>query len=98
MYYAYALIYKDKDGFEHPLEYNDQVILYKTTPAAENAKKRWLEYNDHYLRYGRCEVTYVPRKFWFDKRVEKQVFPDKERVRELKRIADTLRVKRITMA
>jgi hypothetical protein len=98
MYYAYALVHKDKDGYEHPLEIDDKVVyLFRTTAGAERVLEQWKVSTDHYIKNGRCEITYVPRKFWFDKRIEKQVYPSEERVRELKLILNTVKIKRVKL-
>lgn len=98
MYYAYVLVHKDKDGFEHPLEYDGKVTLYTTKAGAEYELASYLYITNRYLRMGRIETVCTPRKWWFDKWETKTVFPTEERARELKLILDTLYVKRVKLA
>ncbi|AIZ02654.1 hypothetical protein AVV66_gp017 [Escherichia phage vB_EcoM_VR26] len=98
MYYAYVLVYKDKDGFEHPLEYDGKVTLYTTKFAADYELANYSYTTKRYLSMGRIETLYIPRKWWFDKRETKTVFPTEDRARELKLVLDTLYVKRVKLA
>ncbi|QIN95574.1 hypothetical protein MN01_00196 [Escherichia phage MN01] len=98
MYYAYVLVHKDKDGFEHPLEYNGKVTLYTTKAGAEYELANYSYTTNRYLSMGRIETSYIPRKWWFDKRETKTVFPTEEHARELKQVLYTLYVKRVKLA
>lgn len=98
MYYAYVLVHKDKDGFEHPLEYDGKVTLYTTKAGAEYELANYSYTTNRYLSMGRIETVFTPRKWWFNKWESKTVFPTEERARELKLILDTLYVKRVKLA
>lgn len=100
MYYAYALVHKDKDGYERPLEAESdgKVILYTTKFAAEYAMGAYFLITNNYITKGRTETIYIPRKWWFDKRKSKTIYPTSDRVRELKLIMNTLYVKRVKLA
>lgn len=98
MYYAYALVHKDKDGYEIPLESYGKVVLYKTKDAAEEVMGKYKTINERYIHMGRPEMTRVERKWWFDKIDVKTVYPTEEKARELKLIMNTLYVKRVKLA
>ena len=98
MYYAYALVHKDKDGYEVPLESYGKVVLYKTKDAATEVMEKYKTTNDSYIRMGRLEISYVERKWWFGKVVAKTAYPTEEQARELKLIMNTLYVKRVKLA
>lgn len=98
MYYAYVLVHKDKDGFERPLEYDGKVTLYSTKAVADFECAGYSYNTKLYLSKGRVETRYIPRKWWFDKRETKTVFPTEEHARELKLVLDTLYVKRVKLA
>ncbi|UHS65235.1 hypothetical protein [Escherichia phage P896] len=98
MYYAYVLVHKDKDGFERPLEYDGKVTLYATKAVADYEMAGYLYNTKRYLSMGRIETRCTPRKWWFDKRETKTVFPTEEHARELKLVLDTLYVKRVKLA
>lgn len=98
MHYGYALVWKDKDGYEHPFEHDETTTIFNHKNAAEKVLSLEKEFIDNRLKHGRAVTTVHPRWWWFDKYVTEFVrYSEEERVR-FKRIFDTLFVKRVTVA
>lgn len=65
---GYVPVYKDYQGWPHPVVLDkENVIIYKTEDAASEALAKKKEYIRSRLQFGRGSIKVTPRKFWFDK-------------------------------
>lgn len=99
MFYVYAIVYRDKDGFAVP------VPLDEHRPAVfferEIADKVFTTLKEQYqlaLGMGIPRLVETPRKFWFNKIEVKHVKPDVDTQRLYRRILDTGRIVSIPIA
>lgn len=65
---GYVPVYRDYQGWPHPVILDiEDVVIYKTEAAAEEALAKKKEFIRSRLQFGRGSLKVTPRKFWFDK-------------------------------
>lgn len=65
---GYVPVYKDYQGWPHPVVLDkENVVIYKTESAASEALAKKKEFIRNRLQFGRASIKVTPRKFWFNK-------------------------------
>lgn len=99
MFYVYAIVYRDKDGFTAPVPLDEhRPAVFFERNIADRAFTVLKEQYQSALRRGIPRLVETPRKFWFNKIELQYVKPDVDTQRLYQRILDTGRIVSIPIA